>query len=129
SSLRPHCLAHLCLLLWIPSHMPPRCSNTNIPNKLLAKDELNRILGVLGASWADSTKELYSTGLLVYHVYCDIHDIPDSQYAPIFPNLLASFLASCAGAYSGSTISNYTAAIKAWHILHGLRWNINKLEY
>ncbi|KIJ09918.1 hypothetical protein PAXINDRAFT_86799, partial [Paxillus involutus ATCC 200175] len=74
-------------------------------------------------------KELYSTGLLVFHVYCDIHNIPDAQHAPISRNLLLSFLASCAGALLGSTISNYTAALKAWHVLHDLTWNINKLEY
>ena len=92
-------------------------------------DQLNRVLTVIGASLEESTKELYGTGLLVYHVYCDINDIPDVQRAPINPNLLASFLASCAGAHSGSTISNYAAAVKAWHILHGLAWNVKEIEY
>ncbi|KIJ05117.1 hypothetical protein PAXINDRAFT_21600 [Paxillus involutus ATCC 200175] len=92
-------------------------------------NEAQRVLDVIGASWAESTKELYGTGLLVFHVYCDIHDVPDAQWAPISRNLLAAFLASCAGALSGSTISNYAAALRAWHVLHGLTWSINELEY
>lgn len=128
SPLRPHCLAKQRLVMWLPSPTSPRAKNS--PSyKPLDEDETQRILSVIGASWADSTKELYGTGLLVFHVYCDIHSIPDNQRAPISPNLLSSFLASCAGALSGSTISNYAAALRAWHILHGLDWNINELEY
>jgi hypothetical protein len=32
---------------------------------------------------------------------------------------------SCAGAYSGSAISNYTAGLRAWHLLHGISWATN----
>ena len=94
----------------------------------VTKEDLDQILTVIGASWAESTKELYGTGLLVYHVYCDVHNIPDNHRAPIFQNLLSTFLASCAGSQLGSTIANYMAAIHVWHILHGLEWNINKKE-
>ncbi|KIJ05857.1 hypothetical protein PAXINDRAFT_92853, partial [Paxillus involutus ATCC 200175] len=79
--------------------------------------------------WADSTKELYSTSLLVFHVYCNIYDIPNMQHPPTSQNMLLAFLASCAGALLESTIFNYAAALKAWHMLHGLTWSINKLEY
>ncbi|KIN98975.1 hypothetical protein M404DRAFT_30938 [Pisolithus tinctorius Marx 270] len=34
----------------------------------------------------------------------------------------------CAGSYSGSTLSNFTAGLHAWHLLHGLPWNINPEE-
>jgi hypothetical protein len=44
-------------------------------------------------------------------------------------NLLSAFLSSCTGAHLGSTIANYAAALRAWHILHGLEWNIKELEY
>jgi hypothetical protein len=27
------------------------------------------------------------------------------------------------------TIANYAAALRAWHILHELNWNIKELEY
>ena len=73
-------------------------------------------------------KETYGTGLLVFQVYCDIHCIPDSSRCPITQLLLSAFLASCAGAYSGSTLSNFTAGIRAWHVLHGHTWVINQIE-
>ena len=127
SSLRPHCLARQRLLQWIPSRISPRAdlSSRGIP---LTNEDLNCILRVISASWEDSTKELYGTGLLVYHVYCDVNNIPDEQRALISPNLLAAFLSNYAGSVSGTTVSNYTTALKAWHILHGLQWNIEDAE-
>ncbi|KIJ06928.1 hypothetical protein PAXINDRAFT_91249 [Paxillus involutus ATCC 200175] len=128
SPLRPHCLAKHRLVRWLPNIAPPRVTSVNA-DRTLDNNEAQRVLDVIGASWAESTKELYGTGLLVFHVYCDIHDVPDAQRAPISRNLLAAFLASCAGALSGSTISNYAAALRAWHVLHGLTWSINESEY
>ena len=67
-------------------------------------------------------------GLLVYHIYCNINNIPDEQHAPISPNLLVAFLSNYTGSVLGTTVSNYTATLKAWHILHGLQWNIEDTE-
>jgi hypothetical protein len=86
--------------------------------------QLDRILDVMGAAWTQSTKESYGAGLLVFHVYCDEHKIPELKRCPIDPNLLLAFLSSCAGSYSGSALSNYTAALRAWHLLHGKEWSI-----
>ncbi|KAG2074846.1 hypothetical protein BDR04DRAFT_1150658 [Suillus decipiens] len=83
---------------------------------------------MLGSSWALSTKETYGAGLLVFQVFCDSHKIPEEQRYPISSNLLLTFLSSCAGAYSGSALSNYTAGLKAWHLLHGQPWIINAKE-
>jgi hypothetical protein len=128
--LRPHCLARQCLLLWIPARAPPCSTRSHTNTSFLLSDEaLNCILRVIGASWADSSKELYGTGLLTFHVYCNIHDIPDQHRALVSSNLLSAFLSSCTGAHSGSTIANYAAALRAWHILHGLECNIKELEY
>jgi hypothetical protein len=130
SPLRPHCLARQHLLLWTPTQTSPRSTRTDpIGSFPLSDDALDCILHVIGASWADSTKELYGTGLLTFHVYCDIHNIPDHYQVPMSSNLLSAFLSSCTGAHLGSTIANYAAALRAWHILHGLEWNIKELEY
>jgi hypothetical protein len=72
--------------------------------------------------------ETYGAGLLVFHVYCDAHSVPETQRCPISPNLLLAFLSSCAGAYSGSSLMNYAAGLKAWHLLHGHPWKINANE-
>jgi hypothetical protein len=72
---------------------------------------------------------LYGNALLVYHVYCDLNGpIPDHEQCPISRTLLLAFLSSCAGGASGSTLSNYVAGIKAWHLLHSQSWNIHQDE-
>ena len=79
-------------------------------------------------AWLESTRESYSTGILVYHVYCDKKDISEDLRAPTNQQIITSFITSLAGAYSGGTIHNYVYGIRAWHILHGLEWSPNPLE-
>ncbi|KAI6039363.1 hypothetical protein EDC04DRAFT_2867990 [Pisolithus marmoratus] len=92
------------------------------------ENQVNRILEVIGALWAEKTKEVYGAGLLTYHIYCDTHNIPDLQCAPIMANILLMFLSSCARSYSGSALTNFAAGLKAWHLLHGFQWEINPDE-
>ncbi|KAF8442249.1 hypothetical protein L210DRAFT_3330315, partial [Boletus edulis BED1] len=122
---RPHCLAKDRLRLWIPVSPSARVSPSA---DIIPETALNRILEVIGASWTDNTKELYGTGLLIFHVHCDIHNIPELERCPISHTTLLAFLSSCAGAYSGSAISNYAAGIRAWHLLHGHPWQIEQQE-
>ena len=89
---------------------------------------LDHVLEVMGTLWVESTKELYGTGLLIFHIYCDINHISESEWCLVSWALLLSFLASYAGAHSGSTISNYLMAIKGWHLLHGHPWEMNQDE-
>jgi hypothetical protein len=122
STLRPHCLARDRLRLWIPSPLvTSRHSSTR-------EDELSRVFDVMSNAWASSTRESYSAGLLVYHVYCDKKGIPEELRAPTSQDVITSLVASLAGSYSGSTISNYIHGIRAWHILHGLQWRPDRLE-
>ncbi|KAF8122380.1 hypothetical protein EV363DRAFT_1182750 [Boletus edulis] len=83
---------------------------------------------IFPTSWSEKTKETYGSSLLVFHVFCDIHEVPDEQRAPASQSLLSSFVAGCAGSYSGSAISNHIAGIRAWHLLHGVPWRINASE-
>ena len=126
SPFRPHCLAKDRLHLWTPGTTDRRPASRSIP-AVVSDQALNRILEVIGASWADSTKELYGNALLTYHVYCDLNGpIPERERCPISSTLLLSFLSSCAGGAAGSTLSNYAAGIKAWHLLHGQPWHIHQ---
>ena len=122
SPLRPHCLARDRLRLWKPS--PAVCSRHSTADE----GELEQIFEVMSNAWADSTRESYSSGILVYHVYCDMRGVPEELRAPASQSNLTSFIVSLAGSYSGSTISNYIYGIRAWHILHGLEWSLNALE-
>ncbi|KAF8835958.1 hypothetical protein BDN67DRAFT_992263 [Paxillus ammoniavirescens] len=79
----------------------------------------------MGASFAESTKASYGSGLLIFHVYCDLHGIPDVKRCPLSSELLLTFLSSCAGSYSGSALINYAAALRAWHVLHGFEWRVD----
>ena len=79
-------------------------------------------------AWAESTRESYSSGILVYHVFCDARNVPEELRAPANQATITSFIVSLAGSYSGSTISNYIHGIHAWHVLHGLEWRIHSLE-
>ena len=79
-------------------------------------------------AWADSTRESYSTGILVYHVFCDTKGISEDLRAPTSQHIITAFVANLAGSYSGSTVSNYVHGVRAWHILHGLEWKLNPME-
>lgn len=94
----------------------------------ISDEQLNRILEVMGSSWASSTKETYGAGLLLFQVFCDTHEIPENQRCPISSALLLTFLSSCAGSYSGSALANYAAGLRAWHLLHGQPWLIDAKE-
>jgi hypothetical protein len=79
-------------------------------------------------AWAASTCELYSAGILVYHVFCDVKAIPEELQAPVSQTLITFFIVSLVGLYSGSTIANYVYGLCAWHVLHGLEWRLNPSE-
>lgn len=121
SPLRPHCLAKDRLCLWCPSLSCVALDHNGIPLPLSEAD-LNCILTVIGHSLASGTKEVYGSGLLVYHVFCDARSISEDQRGPASSLLLLSFIATCAGVYSGKTLENYLYGVRAWHLLHGLMW-------
>lgn len=123
SPLRPHCIAKDHLRLWIP--VPPSVDSRSSAITIISEDQLDRVLRVMDQSWHDSTKAVYGAGLLVFHVFCDNNNIPDTARCPATADLILAFIASCAGSYAGSTVSNYVAGLKAWHTLHGQPWTVN----
>jgi hypothetical protein len=79
-------------------------------------------------AWAESTHESYGSGLLVFHVYCDSRSIPELDRAPASSVLISAFITFAAGSYSGKTIANYVFGVRAWHILHGLKWSLDDVQ-
>jgi len=79
-------------------------------------------------AWELDTHTTYASSLLNYMVFCDKKNIPEKDRAPVSQLLLMSFVSTLAATYSGSTISNYVYGIRAWHILHGVPWRVEKLE-
>ncbi len=116
-----HCLAHEHLIKWRPASPWPDAP-------YLSEDDLTRVFHVLSFSWADKTLETYGSGLLLYHIFCDVRNIPDDARCPASTEIISSFLATMAGNYASGTLSNYLHGLRAWHILHGLPWLVNKTE-
>jgi hypothetical protein len=131
SILRPHCLARDRLRLWKSAENSTRQTVTvedHSPSHEVSDAQLERILDVIGLAWAQSTKETYGAGLLVFHVFCNTNNVAEENRCPVSRNLLLDFLCSCAGSYSGSALANYAVGLKAWHLLHGRAWQIPPSE-
>ncbi|THH04880.1 hypothetical protein EW146_g10052, partial [Bondarzewia mesenterica] len=81
----------------------------------LSDTDISHAFDVLSHAWAESTNEAYGSGLLVFHIFCDVHNVPEAQRVPAPMALISSFAAALAGSYPGSTINNY---------IHGLDLNV-----
>jgi len=90
----------------------------------LSANDIACLKAVLGQSWSDNTCATYGAGLLAFHIFCDKHSVPKSQHAPITLIILQAFISSMAGSFSHTTISNYVYGIQAWHVHHGIPWNV-----
>ncbi|KAL7282059.1 hypothetical protein ACG7TL_003527 [Trametes sanguinea] len=128
SILRPACAAKERLLKWTPSSSR-RQRDANGDASQLSPDDIQRITDVSAYAWAESTLGTYGTGLLIFHVFCDLRSIPEEHRAPASELLILAFVASIAGSYAQSAINNYVAGVRAWHILHGLPWHVDKSRY
>ncbi|KAG1906165.1 uncharacterized protein F5891DRAFT_942351 [Suillus fuscotomentosus] len=125
SPLRPHCLARDRLRLWVPGISRSLLDHAGSP-VTISENDLDRILTVIAHSHAPSTRESYGSGLLVFYVFCDSRNVPESQHCPASSILILAFIASCAGLYSGKTLKNYLYSMRAWHLLHGQAWRVEQ---
>ncbi|KIK82035.1 hypothetical protein PAXRUDRAFT_39269, partial [Paxillus rubicundulus Ve08.2h10] len=94
----------------------------------LSPSNVRCIYDVITHTWADSIKETHRSGLLTFHIFCDAKNIPKTECAPAIPSIISAFISTLAGSYSGSAVSNYVSAIRAWHTIHGLDWTLNNSE-
>ena len=90
--------------------------------------DLKRILEVINISWAKGTGDTYGVDLLVYHVFCNSCNISEEDRSPASPILIIVFISSCVGLYAGGTLASYVFRVQAWHILHGLAWNMDNMQ-
>lgn len=94
----------------------------------LNDQDLERIKVVLEDAFAPTTRTTYGTGLGAFHDYCNLRGIEEGHRSPVNPTVLATFIADCIGTYGGSTIRNYVYGIRAWHIVHGIKWDLDNRE-
>lgn len=90
----------------------------------LSQSEVEKIQDIMVHASAESTHETYGSGLLVFHVFRDSKLIPENQCTPASRILISSFITEMAGHYSGKTVTNYVHGVRAWHILHGVSWDL-----
>ena len=121
TTLRPHCVTKDQILMWQPVHA------WELQHPLQHKDT-QCLLSVLPHAWADSTKEMYGSGLLAFYTFCDFKSIPEEEQAPVAADIVLAFISHLAGAYAPSTVINYVSTVQAWHAIHGLSWSINEKE-
>ena len=76
--------------------------------------------------WADSTYTTYSTGLLVYYIFCNSRGILEKDHAPANLTLISAFISILAGSLSGKAIHNYIYSVRAWHTTYGLPWTLHE---
>ena len=122
SHLRPHCLAKDRLRLWAPA--PLALGHTHTPG--ISEAEQVHVKDTMLHAWEEDTRVSYGAGLLMWHCFCDVKGIPESERAPTSQALLSAFVAHLASAYSGKTIAGYVNGVRAWHILNNLPWALEK---
>jgi hypothetical protein len=127
SPLRPHCVAQERIHVWCPvTSRAVLVSEGGVTT--LNWDDLERIKEVALNSLQPSTRATYGAGLLAFHVFCTAKDIAEEFRAPVSSIILQSFVSRMAGIYSASTVTNYIAGIRAWHMVHGVPWTVGGPE-
>lgn len=91
--------------------------------------DLERIERVSLNSLKLATRTTYGAGLLAFHKFCDWKEVTEDLRAPVAPIILKTFVSRMAGIYSASAITNYVAAIRAWHVIHGVAWTVEGPEF
>ena len=114
--LRPDVIASERLEKWLPAIQ----TRSNLPSDLLDKQKQLSL-----SAFATSTKATYGTGLLKYHMYCDTIALPEVYRAPCTTNIVAGFITFLSGSYSKSAISNFLAAVRAWHTVNMIAYDID----
>ncbi|KAF5339290.1 hypothetical protein D9757_014866 [Collybiopsis confluens] len=128
SPLRPHCPARDRLIAWKPAAKRSLKDAAGHP-LVLPEEYLERIQMLLETGYAESTRETYASGLLAFHVFCDTQNIPEDQRAPCGKDLLNAWMATMAGSYAGTSIKNYVHGVRAWHIVHGIEWELDQATF
>ncbi|TFK19746.1 hypothetical protein FA15DRAFT_600945, partial [Coprinopsis marcescibilis] len=82
-----------------------------------------RLRFALKNSVSQSTAKNYSSALSAFTRFCNKESIPVRLQFPSSEYILCAFAASGAGTLSASTVRNRLAALRNYHITHGLPWN------
>lgn len=88
--------------------------------------ELNQKQKTLALSaFAASTRSTYGTGLFKYHCFCDSIQLPEINRAPCTTTIIAGFITYLSGHYSRTSINNFIAGVKAWHVVNLIPYDVD----
>ena len=79
------------------------------------QDFQTNIQTALTIAWSPGTLRTYTTGINAFLAFCETYRIPTKLVYPASEFLVCAFVASKLGLAS-STIKNYLAGLRAWHI-------------
>ena len=108
--------------MWTPIFPAPEPTDANTHNEV----EQEQVKEIMIHAWEEDTRIAYGAGLLMWHCFCDKKGVREEERAPVMQDLVSVFVAHLVAAYSGRTISGYLNGVRAWHILHSLRWSLKK---
>ena len=117
----PDCPAGDCIHVWRPMNTCHTLNHNNLPTNFNEND-LAYIKNLLEHTFAPNTRNSYGSGLLIFHIFCNLRGINKEHHAPVNLTVLSTFISTLTGSYRGSTIKNYIYRIHSWHILHGIKW-------
>jgi hypothetical protein len=63
---------------------------------------------------------------MYFHEFCDVRAIPEESRTPISTELMQAFLAVLIGSFSLTAVKNASAAVQAWHRIHGIGWFVEE---
>ncbi|PPR05117.1 hypothetical protein CVT24_010092 [Panaeolus cyanescens] len=120
SQLRPKVLAKDRLAEWTTPFGIKRREEASLG--FLPAHAVDKSYSLVVDSLEESSRTTYGAGLLRFTQFCDDHDVAEEKRMPAHPDLVSAFVASAAGAVSGSTIKAWLSGLRAWHIFNKAPW-------
>jgi hypothetical protein len=90
----------------------------------LPPSDATRLFEAMLASLDESTRCCYAAGLLRFTQWCDhpSRRIPEEDRMPASERLISLFISAHVGYVQPTTINNWTAGLRFWHIINGAQW-------
>ncbi|KAE8227835.1 hypothetical protein CF326_g7254 [Tilletia indica] len=121
-------LGHNRLLLWRPGFDTVSTLTLSSGDPLPNASHLHLAVGrALGAALEASTRAHYGSAIGVFIRFCFDLGLSIRQIFPISEGLLLAFVSAQAGSRARGTVSNYLAALAAWHESWGRSWVVSPL--
>jgi hypothetical protein len=104
----------------------PFCTQTaaEFADTSVSPDSARQTQQLLVESLDADTRSNYAAGLLRFHQFCDLEDIPESSRMPASRTLLAAFINWSVRTHgsTGRSMKGWMSGLHAWHDVNGAEW-------